>query len=143
MVALDQLTKFAVTALAPDWLVLNRAVAFSVPMPWWVIVAALSLLVGLVVYEWQRWTRSQRGRQAWILGLLLGGACSNLIDRLAVGGVRDFINVKVWPVFNLADIALTIGVVMLFWYALRSSQLRTSHGEPQGATRATTRQSPK
>ncbi len=45
--------------------------------------------------------------------MLLAGTTGNLVDRLVLGYVRDFIDLKVWPVFNLADILNTIGILML------------------------------
>lgn len=53
------------------------------------------------------------------LGLQLGGALGNLTDRLRYGYVIDFIDFKVWPVFNLADSAIVIGVAVLAYYLLR------------------------
>ncbi|MBI2558918.1 signal peptidase II [Candidatus Woesearchaeota archaeon] len=47
------------------------------------------------------------------VGLLLGGTLGNFIDRLAYGHVTDFIDFRVWPVFNIADSAVTISVVLL------------------------------
>jgi signal peptidase II len=53
---------------------------------------------------------------AWVpTGLLLGGATGNLIDRLGDEGVTDFIDLPLWPAFNLADIAITAGVLALLW----------------------------
>lgn len=49
------------------------------------------------------------------LGLILGGACGNLIDRLRFGYVVDFLDFRVWPVFNLADSAITVGAVLICW----------------------------
>lgn len=46
-------------------------------------------------------------------GLILGGAFSNFYDRLIYGGVIDYIDLKIWPVFNLSDSAITIGVGIL------------------------------
>ncbi|NQT89632.1 MAG: signal peptidase II [Candidatus Omnitrophica bacterium] len=48
--------------------------------------------------------------------LILAGACGNLIDRIAYGHVLDFIDFKVWPVFNIADSAITIGTVLVLFY---------------------------
>ncbi|MFC1768880.1 signal peptidase II [Nanoarchaeota archaeon] len=45
-------------------------------------------------------------------GLILGGGLGNLIDRLIHGAVIDFINFQIWPIFNLADAAITIGVIL-------------------------------
>ncbi len=57
-----------------------------------------------------------RGRR-FALGLLLGGAIGNLVDRVAAGEVVDFIEVGVpqwhWPIFNVADSAITIGILLL------------------------------
>ena len=49
------------------------------------------------------------------LSLILGGAIGNLIDRLRFGFVIDFLDLRVWPVFNLADSAITGGAILLIW----------------------------
>ena len=50
----------------------------------------------------------------WIaIGLLAGGALGNLIDRVRMGEVTDYVDLLAWPPFNLADIAITLGVVVL------------------------------
>lgn len=59
------------------------------------------------------------------LGLLLGGAVGNLIDRLRVGEVTDFIDVGAWPVFNLADSAIVVGTVLIVYYLLFEAPART------------------
>ena len=53
------------------------------------------------------------------LGLVLGGALGNLMDRLRYGGVVDFLDFRVWPVFNLADTAIFIGACLLVWELLK------------------------
>lgn len=80
------------------------------------IVLAVAIAAWLVTELAQR-THPPASRLA--LGLILGGAVGNLIDRLRVGFVIDFIDLRVWPVFNLADSAITIGVMLLMWAALR------------------------
>ena len=52
-------------------------------------------------------------------GLILGGAVGNLVDRVRLGHVTDFILVSGWPAFNLADSAITVGVVLLAWTVIR------------------------
>lgn len=54
-------------------------------------------------------------------GLILGGASGNLLDRLSTGAVTDFLDLRVWPIFNAADMAIVAGVVMLALTALSSS----------------------
>ena len=64
-------------------------------------------------------------------GLIVGGAFGNLVDRLVRGpgwgrgGVIDFIDVQVWPVFNIADSALSIGVVLMMVNLVRLSRAGT------------------
>jgi signal peptidase II len=72
-------------------------------------VAALALLVGYLALRPERpWL--------WLpTGLLIGGAVGNLIDRLANGAVTDFIKLPFWPAFNVADTAITFGVLALLW----------------------------
>lgn len=56
------------------------------------------------------------------LGLQLGGAFGNLIDRLRLGAVTDFIDVSRWPVFNLADASIVTGLLLLAWILLRANR---------------------
>ena len=58
----------------------------------------------------------------WALSLILGGAIGNWIDRLRFGAVIDFIDFRIWPVFNIADSAITIGVCIYFIHVLRSKE---------------------
>jgi signal peptidase II len=70
---------------------------------------ALALLVGYFVLHPDR-------RGLWIpTGLLVGGALGNLVDRLANGAVTDFIKLPYWPAFNVADMAITFGVLALLY----------------------------
>ncbi len=68
---------------------------------------ALAVLVGYLVLRPDRpWL--------WLpTGMLVGGAIGNLIDRLANGAVTDFIKLPAWPAFNVADMSITFGVVIL------------------------------
>lgn len=54
----------------------------------------------------------------WGVALGAAGALGNLVDRLRWGAVIDFIDVPVWPIFNVADVAIVGGVVLLFWEVL-------------------------
>jgi len=55
------------------------------------------------------------------LGLLLGGALGNLIDRVRFGAVIDFVDVPWWPTFNLADAAIVAGVALVLLQVLRAN----------------------
>jgi signal peptidase II len=75
-----------------------------------VVVAVAAALGGLIVFfvlhaDWPL---------VWLpTGLLLGGALGNVFDRVRDGAVTDFVKVPHWPAFNLADVAITVGVVAL------------------------------
>lgn len=53
------------------------------------------------------------------VGLLLGGALGNAIDRVRIGGVVDFFDFRIWPIFNVADIAICVGVALIVLYFWR------------------------
>ena len=61
------------------------------------------------------------------LGLILGGAAGNFLDRLRSGYIIDFLDFRVWPVFNLADSAITVGISLLILEVLRNSMRRTTN----------------
>lgn len=94
-----------------------------------VFVAASALAVVLIAYVAVRLPRADTARRVW-LGLILGGAVGNLIDRVASGQVVDFIQIgfqgHYWPVFNVADMGVTIGAVLLIVLSLRQHRTRTS-----------------
>ncbi|MBI5393489.1 signal peptidase II [Candidatus Woesearchaeota archaeon] len=78
----------------------------------WVII----LFIGFILY----YLHSFEQNLFPALGLVLGGALGNLIDRIRIGAVIDFIDFKVWPVFNIADSAITIAAIIIvvltfFW----------------------------
>jgi signal peptidase II len=76
---------------------------------------SLAILVVLGRLLWQ--SASTGRRQMVALGLVMGGACGNLYDRVLRGAVTDFIDVYVgsyhWPTFNIADSAITVGAILL------------------------------
>ena len=74
------------------------------------MVASAVVSIGLVVYVARTPTSLWAGV---VLGLILGGTIGNGFDRLVFGTVTDFVNVHFWPVFNVADSAISIGVVAL------------------------------
>ena len=63
------------------------------------------------------------------LGLDLGGAIGNLIDRVRLGKVTDFIDIGAWPVFNLADSAIVIGTFLITYYLLFVAKKRARQRE--------------
>ena len=79
----------------------------------------LSTVISIAIYRWLRTLPAHEKPTAIALALVLGGAVGNLIDRLATGRVVDFVDVYWdvyhWPAFNIADAAITLGVVLLIY----------------------------
>jgi signal peptidase II len=134
VVAADQVTKsLALSALADGpihlfWtlrlaLTYNSGLAFSIGpdlTPW--ITFAAVVLVGVLLVVARRVTTTPT---AIALGLVLGGALGNLADRIVRGhggAVVDFIDLQWWPVFNVADMAISIGAVLLVLTGIREDR---------------------
>ncbi len=91
----------------------NSGVAFSLLTGSEVAVVAVTLVIVTAVLLF--FARHRQQRLLWLAtGLIVGGAFGNLLDRVRAGAVTDFIQIPHWPAFNLADTAITIGVVALF-----------------------------
>ena len=76
------------------------------------IIGIVAILL-LVFVLHSRWSFLDSMLVMSTVGLLLGGTIGNLIDRLRLGYVTDFIDFKVWPAFNIADSAVTVGVIII------------------------------
>ncbi|CAA9540812.1 MAG: Lipoprotein signal peptidase [uncultured Thermomicrobiales bacterium] len=134
VVVLDQAIKAAVaSALGPDQpdhrvevlgrllaleYVQNTGAAFGTLRGQGVLLSAMALLTVGALVAYYRTLVAPSHPMVFALGLLLGGAAGNLVDRLRLGYVVDFVAVGVWPKFNLADAAITVGVVLLGWHLL-------------------------
>ncbi len=118
-------------------LVWNRGVSFGILnqestwIPWLLSAVAAAICAALLV-----WLRRAEGR--WLaaaLGLIIGGALGNLVDRLRFGAVVDFLDVHAggyhWPAFNVADAAITVGVGILLIDALIAPRDGRKLGTPR------------
>jgi len=74
------------------------------------------IAVGLLIYNLYYYHKFGELDRWYIaaFSLILGGAIGNLIDRIFLGHVVDFIDFRIWPVFNIADSAITVGAVIIF-----------------------------
>lgn len=128
--ALDQLTKFVVRQTL-EWHyswpttgffrfthVHNTGSAFGLFQDQNLPLLFVSL-VGVVVLACIYQTQERRTNLLRVsIALMLGGALGNLIDRIHQGHVTDFIDVGPWPVFNIADSAIVVGLIMMGWLLL-------------------------
>jgi signal peptidase II len=148
IVALDQWTKFLVRthlafqeAWAPwEWLIPyarivhwnNTGAAFGMLQGFGSVFTVLAIIVSLVILYYF----PQVPRRDWVLrlalGLQLAGAVGNLIDRLTIGSVTDFISVGNFAVFNVADASISVGVVVLviaMWLKEREERAEQNDSE--------------
>lgn len=147
--ALDQATKAAALAAAPALaqgvevlpffdlvLVHNRGITFGLLASdhpagrWLLILVTGAVSAGLAVWM----ARAQSRTQAAALGLIIGGALGNLVDRLRHGAVTDFLDFHAqgyhWPAFNLADSGIVVGVALLL---LGEARATTRAAAPEGS----------
>ena len=140
VLSIDQLSKFLVRAnlrLGESWPSeglfrlthgTNTGSAFGLfPNQTLILIVASVFAIGFLVYFY-RSHALPRPLLRFAIALQLGGALGNLIDRLNAGAVVDFIDVGKWPIFNLADSSIVIGLVLLCWVLLARDSKPSSPG---------------
>ncbi|MEW6554979.1 MAG: signal peptidase II [Actinomycetota bacterium] len=137
--ALDQLSKALIRILLPQGEAVslggfgeirqlrNPGTAFGIieGRSWPLFLASIAVFVILVAVLW-RWGGPGTAAFQVGLGLIIGGALGNIIDRIALGAVVDFVDLgfwpmRSWPVFNLADLAIVAGVGMILIIVVKDS----------------------
>lgn len=99
-------------------LVYNTGIAFGLFKNQGIVFVIIPIIaIALLVYNIYYYQKMGELSRMYIIGfsLILGGAIGNLIDRMMFGHVIDFIDFQVWPVFNIADSAITVGAVIILW----------------------------
>lgn len=123
VIGVDHLTKWIVVQHLPLHGVIGEGAVISIdhvensgaafglfPQFQWLYLIVAAVVVAYILLVGQRYGTTAL-RQV-LLGMILGGAISNGIDRLAAGRVVDFIDLHWWPVFNVADMAIVIGIAL-------------------------------
>jgi signal peptidase II len=105
----------------------NRGVAFGLAGGAGAPLIVLTVVaLGVVAYLF---ARDPTRPGMWVAaGLLAGGAVGNLVDRVRAGEVTDFVDLSPWPAFNLADVAITFGVLVLVFLYLREAEREPERG---------------
>ena len=93
--------------------VLNNGTAFGLFKNRNAYLVSVSFLVIVFLILYIRKNMPKRALIQSALGLILGGALGNLFDRIVLGNVVDFLDFRIWPVFNIADSAITVGGIIL------------------------------
>jgi len=114
VIILDQVTKyfFKNTSFAVE----NTGAAFGILKESTGFLVIVSFVVVFLIVKCFKY-------YPFALSLILGGTIGNLVDRVSLGYVIDFINVGFWPVFNIADSANTIGFILLVWLLIKENRL--------------------
>jgi len=127
-VVLDQLAKFFIKkiGLGKDLFDLgffsltnvhNHGAGFSILQGQnWLFVLIALIFIALITFFYDKIEKDRLVQSGF--GLLLGGTVSNLIDRVSYGFVIDYFDFKFWPVFNIADSAITVGALLIIIYYL-------------------------
>ncbi len=121
LIAIDQLSKFIIRH-SGGFYICNTGIAFGIKIPTFLIIT-VCLVIVLIILKLsnskliQNLPRRQAGSKFKIQNsaiiLIISGAISNLIDRFFFGCIVDFIDLRFWPVFNLADVFICLGAIMI------------------------------
>lgn len=125
LVAVDLISKYLIFASNIDTQfmtpVMNTGGAWSLTISVPIIIAFTAFACAGMIYLWQRKHISSRA-----FAFLMAGALGNVYDRIVFHGVRDRIHIGVFPVFNLADVMITIGVLLIAFQYKKQSRMQRS-----------------
>ncbi|MDO8511473.1 MAG: signal peptidase II [Nanoarchaeota archaeon] len=124
-IVLDQLAKYLIATMKPAWdlgflsihFVQNTGAGFGILKGQMALLAVISTVVMMGIIYYYKKIPQEKLAQV-LFGSFLGGVAGNLIDRIFRQYVVDFIDVGFWPVFNIADMAISVsvvGLVLYFW----------------------------
>ncbi|HLM84410.1 MAG TPA: signal peptidase II [Candidatus Bathyarchaeia archaeon] len=105
LVFIDQIAKYlSVHSIC------NKNIAWSIPIASAIFYLVWIAIIAVLIYIF---LKTSSISQKIFLILIFSGAISNIVDRIRLGCVVDYIDLKFWPVFNLADVFITIGIILL------------------------------
>ncbi len=109
----------------------NPGMAFGIQVGNRVFFTAFALIASIVILVYLFRLKPENFLPRFALASILGGAIGNLIDRLAYKEVIDFIDIRIirWPVFNIADVAVTLGMILLIAYVIFDNKELESEDE--------------
>ena len=140
VIFLDQLTKIAIRGfLSPGQsvdligsiritLVANPGAAFGLLPNHQLVFLVITVVVVTFILFYYRRLKPHEHLVKLALGFELGGAIGNLIDRILFGQVTDFLDFRIWPVFNVADISNVIGLLLFAWTLYRTHNVEGELG---------------
>lgn len=107
--------RFSVVTAVYAGALCNNGGAFGILLPGWLFILIDSLVVIAMAVVW---VRDRRFVFGWPWLLILSGGLGNLLERVLFGCIMDYVALPFFPVFNIADVLLTLGVVVILsrWY---------------------------
>ncbi len=130
IIVVDQLSKFLISSNFTQGesvrifpylyitYVRNVGAAFGLLANYRWLFVVLGILAVALVWYFRNTIKQQSKFVRWGITLAIGGTIGNLIDRIRIGAVIDFIDTPIFPIFNAADMTIVAGVVLLFWEVL-------------------------
>jgi len=125
LIALDQLAKLLAPQTKTNFLftyLCNKNIAWNIPVNAGVFYSVWIIIAAILIFIFFK-TRSYS--QKILLTFIFSGAVSNFIDRIRLGCAVDYIDLKFWPVFNLADVYITIGIIIIVINFIKKSKPRS------------------
>lgn len=100
----------------------NKGAAFGLFSNWAPFLLFVTIITIIVIILCYRQMKKRNFTLRLAFSLILGGAFGNLLDRLLLGEVRDFLDFRIWPIFNLADTCVCLGVGLFLFEVIRKEQ---------------------
>ena len=109
LILVDQLSKYLIR-LQDGFYICNVGISFGIQLPTFIFWVLWITIIGILIYFI---FKNPLDTFTFYLLLILAGALANSIDRIFFGCIIDFIDLRVWPVFNFADIFISIGAILI------------------------------
>lgn len=109
LILVDQLSKYLIR-LQGGFYICNSGISFGIQLPTFIFWVLWITIIGILIYFI---FKNPLNTFTFCLLLILAGALANSIDRIFFGCIIDFIDLKIWPVFNFADIFISIGAILI------------------------------
>jgi signal peptidase II len=126
-VSVDQIIKYIIRLRYPangGFYICNVGISFGIKLPEiliWIIYSMIGLGLFYLLY------RRKFRYNFTSLALIIGGGMSNIIDRAISGCIIDYIDIRIWPVFNLADMMIVLGAAILIFLNWNKSQCESTN----------------
>jgi signal peptidase II len=106
----------------------NKGAAFGILQQQKILFIVITVAVVVGIFWFVHIQKSMHHMVRYSLSMIVGGAIGNLIDRIRLGYVIDFFDFRIWPIFNIADISIVVGALLLFYYFIFLDKVYSEKG---------------